>query len=99
MRRGRIGLPSPQLREARPAAGPASLPYLPVAQHNCRECGERTCLAFAVKVVNEMEGQKIGIVALCAQFPNIRRSGTSSTISYRRPDMRCPAKGKKKRLF
>jgi ArsR family metal-binding transcriptional regulator len=35
-------------------------PYLPAAQHNCRQCGEQTCLAFAVKVVNEMEGQVIG---------------------------------------
>jgi len=35
-------------------------PYLPAAHRNCRRCGEQTCLAFAVKVVNEMEGQVIG---------------------------------------
>lgn len=35
-------------------------PYLPAAYRNCQQCGERTCLAFAVKVVNEMEGQRIG---------------------------------------
>jgi len=35
-------------------------PYLPAAYRNCRQCGEQTCLAFAVKVVNEMEGQSIG---------------------------------------
>ncbi|MBI3947721.1 MAG: hypothetical protein HY321_17510 [Armatimonadetes bacterium] len=44
-------------------------PYLPAAHHNCRKCGQWTCLALAVKVIHEMEGRTIGDCLPLCQDP------------------------------
>lgn len=45
-------------------------PYLPAGHHNCRRCGEWTCLAFAIKVIHEMDGRTVGDCLPLRQDPN-----------------------------